>query len=391
MKQLISVIAMNVRSIPQRASMSIATILSVAMMVGVLLGFLAMANGFRATLSGTGADDVAMILRGGSQAELNSNLQRTDTRLIEVAPGIASDGNGNPIMSAELYVIVDGLKRSSQTEANLPLRGVESQAVNLRQNFEITAGRMFEPGAAELVVGEGVIREFSGFDLGETIRLGTNEWTVVGTFSTGGSAFDSEIWTDLGVVQNLYQRGSSVQSIRVRLTSPEAIEALREYTDSEDRLNVDVSSEREYFAASAGGTTNLIEFVAWPLAITMAIGAFAGAWNTMYSSVETRMREIATLRTIGFSGFAAFAGTMIESLVLASIGGVLGALAIYIGANGVSASTLGSGFTQVVFTFAVTGSSIVSGIVLALIVGFLGGIIPGIRAARVPLLAVHSG
>lgn len=391
MKQLFAVIAMNIRSIPQRASMSIATIVSVALMVGVLLGFLAMSNGFRATLSGSGADDVAIILRGGSQTELNSVLQRADARLIEVAPGIAADAEGNPVLSSELYVIVDGIKRSSQTEANLPLRGVQSQAASLRQNFEISAGRMFEPGTAELVVGEGVIREFEGFNLGETIRLGTNDWTVVGTFSTGGSAFDSEIWTDLGVVQNLYQRGSSIQSIRVRLTSAEALDTLREYTEGEDRLNVDVNSEAAYFADSAGGTALLIEFVGWPLAITMAIGAFAGAWNTMYSSVDARTREIATLRTIGFSGFTAFMGTLIESLVLALIGGLLGVLAIYLLFNGASASTLGSGFTQVVFTFAVTGGSVLSGLTLALVVGLLGGIIPGIRAARVSLLATSSG
>lgn len=390
MKQLFAVIGMNIRSIPQRAGMSIATVLSVALMVGVLLGFLAMANGFRATLSGSGADDVAIILRGGSQTELNSVMAREDARLIEVAPGIATDEGGDPVMSAELYVIVDGIKRSSQTEANLPLRGVQPNAQSLRQNFSITQGRMFEPGAAELVVGEGVLREFAGFDLGQTIRLGNNTWTVVGVFSTGGSVFDSEIWTDLGVVQNLYQRGSSIQSIRVRLTSPEAIEDLRAYTEAEDRLNVDVSSEVEYFADSAGGTAMLIEFVGWPLSIVMAIGAFAGAWNTMYSSVDARTREIATLRTIGFSGFTAFMGTLIESLVLAFLGGVVGVIAIYLLFNGVTASTLGGGFTQVVFTFAVTSGSIIAGLILAVSVGFLGGIIPGIRAANVSLLAVHS-
>lgn len=390
MKQLIAVILMNIRSIPQRASMSIATILSVGLMVGVLMGFLAMSDGFRATLSGSGAEDVAIVLRGGSQAELNSVMTRDDVRLIEVAPGIATDSEGNPVLSAELYVIVDGIKRSSQTDANLPLRGVQLQAVNLRQNFEITAGRMFEPGAAELVVGEGVIREFEGFDLGQTIRLGNNNWTVVGTFSTGGSVFESEIWADLGVVQNLYQRGSGVQSIRARLTSVEAIEELRAYTEGEDRLNVDVSSEVEYFADTAGGTVLLIEFVGWPLAIIMAIGAFAGAWTTMYSSVDARTREIATLRTIGFSGFAAFTGTLIESLVLSLIGGLIGVAVVYLVFNGVSASTLGGGFTQVVFTFAVTPAAAVNGIILAVMVGFLGGLIPAFRAARVPLLAVHS-
>lgn len=390
MKQLFAVIGMNVRSIPQRAGMSIATIASVAFMVAVLLGFLAMANGFQKTIDGSGADDVAVFLRGGSQAEVNSVLAREDARLIEVAPGIATDEGGDPIMSAELYVIVDGIKRASQTEANLPLRGVQEQAVNLRQNFELTSGRMFEPGTAELVVGEGVIREFEGFDLGQTIRLGSNTWTIVGTFSTGGSVFDSEIWTDLGVVQNLYQRGSSVQSIRAQLTSPEAIEEVRAYVENEDRLNLDVTSERQYFADSAGGIATLLRLVGWPLSIVMAIGAFAGAWNTMYSSVDARTKEIATLRTIGFSGFTAFMGTLIESLVLALLGGALAILAIYILFNGNTASTLGGGFTQIVFSFDVTLGSAISGLVLALAVGFLGGIIPGIRAAQVSLLAVHQ-
>lgn len=390
MKQLFAVIGMNVRSIPQRAGMSIATITSVAFMVAVLLGFLAMANGFEKTVNGSGSDDVAVFLRGGSQAEINSVLAREDARLIEVAPGIATDESGDPIMSAELYVIVDGIKRASQTEANLPLRGVQQQAVNLRQNFELTGGRMFEPGTAELVVGEGVIREFEGFELGQTIRLGSNSWTIVGTFSTGGSVFDSEIWADLGVVQNLYQRGSSVQSLRAQLTSPEAIEEVRAYVEGEDRLNLDVTSEREYFADSAGGIATLLKFVGWPLSIVMAIGAFAGAWNTMYSSVDSRTREIATLRTIGFSGFTAFMGTLIESLVLALLGGALAILVIYLLFNGNSASTLGGGFTQIVFSFEVTLGSVISGLVLALSVGFLGGIIPGIRAAQVSLLAVHQ-
>ncbi|MEN0654303.1 MULTISPECIES: ABC transporter permease [Hyphobacterium] len=390
MKQLFAVIGMNIRSIPQRAGMSIATITSVAFMVAVLLGFLAMANGFEKTVNGSGSDDVAVFLRGGSQAELNSVLAREDARLIEVAPGIATDENGDAILSAELYVIVDGIKRSSQTEANLPLRGVQASATDLRQNFAVTSGRMFEPGAAELLVGEGVIREFEGFDLGQTIRLGNNTWTVVGTFSTGGSVFDSEIWTDLGVVQNLYQRGSSVQSIRARLTSPDAIEQVRTYIEGEDRLNLDVTSEREYFADSAGGIATLLKWVGWPLSIVMAIGAFAGAWNTMYSSVDSRTREIATLRTIGFSGFTAFMGTLIESLVLALLGGALAILVIYVLFNGNSASTLGGGFTQIVFSFQVTMGSVISGLVLALAVGFLGGVIPGLRAANVPLLAVHQ-
>lgn len=388
-KQIGAVTMINLRSIPQRAGLSLATIISIALVTGVLLGFLAMSNGFRATLQGTGSDNVAVMLRAGSQAELNSGLSSEDVRLVEEAPGIARDAEGRPLVSGELYVIVDGTKRASQTDANLPLRGVGEQALNLREGFEIVEGRMFEPGTNELVVGASVLREFDGFDLGTTIRLGANEWVVVGIFSTGGSVFESEIWADISVIQNLYNRGTGVQSIRARLTSPEAIEALRAWEEDEPRVNLDIESETDFFATQAGGTAVLIEFIGWPLAITMAIGALAGAWNTMYSSVDTRMREIATLRAIGFSGFAAAVGTMVESIVLAAIGGLVGAGAVYLLFNGVSASTLGSGFTQVVFSFAVTGGSVIAGMIMAVVIGFLGGLVPAIRSAYVPLLTVH--
>lgn len=387
--QTIAVTMINLRSIPQRWALSLATIFSIALVVAVLLGFLAMANGFRATLSSTGSDDVAVMLRGGSQAELNSGLSRDDQRVVAEAPAIARDASGEPIVSGELYVIVDGIKRSSQTEANLPLRGVGPLAATLREGYEIVEGRSFEVGSNELVVGQAVQREFAGFDLGQTIRLGTNDWVVVGVFSTGGSVFESEIWADLGTIQNLYQRGSSIQSIRARMTSPEALESLQSFVENEPRLNLDVSSEADYYADQAGGTSDLIMFLGWPLAIAMAIGALAGAWNTMYSSVDTRMKEIATLRAIGFAGSSAAIGTMVESMLLAVLGGLIGAVAVFLVFDGISASTLGGGFTQVVFSFAVTTDAIINGIVLALIIGFAGSIFPAIRAARIPLLAVH--
>jgi len=390
LKQTTAVTLLNLRSIPQRWGMSLATVLSIALVVGVLLGFMAMASGFRATMDGAGSDDVAIMLRGGAMAETNSNVSRDEVRLLEVAPGIATGPEGEPLISAELYVVADGVKRTTQTRANLALRGLGLHGPNLRPQFELVEGRMFEPGAGELIVGESVLREFDGFGLGETIRLGNNDWRVVGVFSTGGSVFDSEIWTGLGVVQNLYQRGSSVQTARARLTSPEAIEQLREYVENEPRLNLEVLSERAYFARSAGGTTNLIMFLGWPLAIAMAIGALAGAWNAMYASVDSRTRELATLRAIGFGGLPAFIAAMVEAVVLAFLGGLVGAAATWLIFDGVSASTLGGGFTQVVFAFAVTGDAVVQGVILAVIVGFLGGFVPAIRAARTPLLAVHS-
>ena len=390
LSQIAAVTMINLRSIPQRWGMSLATVLSVALVVAVLLGFLAMANGFRQTVEGTGSDEVAVMLRSGSQAELNSGFGRDTVRLVEAAPGVAADAEGEPILSAELYVIADGRKRATGTDANLPLRGVGADAPALREGFSIVEGRLFASGSNELVVGQGVVREFEGFDLGQTIRLGPNEWRVVGVFSTGGSVFDSEIWADVGVIQNLYQRGGAFQSIRARLTGEGGLEALRAYVDEEPRLDLDVYTEREYFAESAGGTSDLIMFLGWPLAIAMAIGALAGAWNAMYASVDSRIQEIATLRAIGFGGFPAFIGTMTESMLLALIGGGIGAAATYLLFDGVSASTLGGGFTQIVFAFAVTPAAVVSGVVLALIVGAFGGLFPAIRAARAPLLAVHG-
>lgn len=388
--QILAVTSINLRSITQRWGMSLATILSIALVVGVLLGFLAMANGFRATVSGTGSEQIAVLLRSGAQAELNSGFGRDTVRLIETAPGVARDADGNAILSAELYVITDATKRSTGNDASLSLRGVDEMAPRLRENFQIVEGRMFAEGSNEIVVGEGVIREFSGFDLDTTIRMGPNEWRIVGIFSTGGSVFDSEIWADIGTVQNLYQRGASYQSIRVELDGEGGLEALRQYVENEPRLDLDVETEKDFFAQSAGGLSNLIMYLGWPLAIIMAVGALAGAWNAMYASVDSRIREIATLRTLGFSGFAAFVGTLVESLMLAFIGGLVGALITYFVFDGVSASTLGGSFTQVVFSFAVTPAAVVNGVVLALLVGLLGGFFPALRASRVPLLEVHG-
>lgn len=388
--QILAVTSINLRSIPQRWGMSLATILSIALVVGVLLGFLAMANGFRATVSGTGSEQIAVLLRAGSQAELNSGFGRDTVRLIETAPGVARDDDGSAILSAELYVITDATKRSTGNDASLSLRGVDDMAPRLRENFQIVQGRIFSEGSNEIVVGEGVIREFSGFDLDTTIRMGPNEWRIVGIFSTGGSVFDSEIWADIGTVQNLYQRGASYQSIRVELDGEGGLEALRQYVEDEPRLDLDVETEKDFFAQSAGGLSNLIMYLGWPLAIIMAVGALAGAWNAMYASVDSRIREIATLRTLGFSGFAAFVGTLVESLMLAFIGGLVGAVITYFVFDGVSASTLGGSFTQVVFSFAVTPAAVVSGVILALLVGLLGGFFPALRASRVPLLEVHG-
>jgi len=391
MLQVAAVTAVNLKSIPQRLWLSLSTVVAVALVVVVLLSFLAMANGFQRTLTGAGAEDVAVILRGGSQAELNSVVLRDQVRLIEDGPGIAKIPEGKPLVSAELYLTVDGIKRSTGTKANLPLRGIGQEGAATRKGITIVEGRMFKPGSNEVVVGKGLLSEFQGFEFGSNPMFGTARWTVVGVFEAGGSVFESEIWADLPVVQSLFKRYNVFQTVRARLESAAALDTLKRYSDDDPRLKLDVKSEAAYFAEQAQNTSMLIEKLGWPLAIAMALGALAGALNTMYSSVAARAVEIATLRAIGFGGFPAFVGTLAESLILAAIGGVVGAAATYLLFDGFTTSTMGASFTQVVFSFKLTPLLIGQGVLLALIVGLIGGLFPAIRAARMPIVAGLQG
>jgi putative ABC transport system permease protein len=385
--QIVAVTAINLKSMGQRLWLSLSTVVAVGLVVMVLLSFLAMANGFQRTITGSGAPDIAVVLRGGSQSEINSVVSRDQVRLVEDGPGIAKGADGKPLVSAELYLTVDGIKRTTRTKANLPLRGVGPEGARLRRGITLVEGRMFNPGTNEIVVGKGLRTEFAGFDLGQTVTFATTRWTVVGVFAAEGSVFESEIWADLPVVQSLFKRNNVFQTVRARLTSPGALADLKTYADNDPRLKLDVKSEAEYFADQASRTSDLIQKLGWPLAIAMAFGALAGALNTMYSSVAARAVEIATLRAIGFGGLPAFVGTLIESLILAAIGGALGALATYLIFDGFTASTLGASFTQVVFSFQLSPRLIGQGVMLALIVGLIGGLFPAIRAARMPIVA----
>jgi putative ABC transport system permease protein len=273
------------------------------------------------------------------------------------------------------------------TKASLPLRGLGPQGPALRRGVVMTAGRMFNPGSNEIIVGRALGKEFEGFELDQTVTFNNTRWTVVGIFAADGSVFESEIWADLPVLQSLFKRAGAVQTVRARLTSPAAIESLRAYSDNDPRLKLDVMSEAAYFAQQASNTSDLIQKLGWPLAIAMAFGSLAGALNTMYSSVAARATEIATLRAIGFGGFSTFVGTLVESLILAAVGGVIGAAATYLVFDGFTASTMGASFSQVVFNFQLSPRLIGQGLLLALVVGLFGGLFPALRAARMPIVA----
>lgn len=385
LKQILAITVMNLKGLKQRFWQSSAAIFSIALVIAVMVAFLSMADGFEKTVAGTGSNTVAIIMRQGAQAELNSGLSLEQTKLLSNAPGVARE-NGKPLNSSELYVIVDLKKRSTGLSVNAPMRGIDQAGLDIRENVRIIGGRMFEPGRNEIVVGNNAQKQFAGLDLGDTISFGANNWKVVGVFEAGGSVFESELWADAKVVQALFKRGSSYQSVRLKLDSPDAIQKIKDFAAADPRLNVDVKTEAEYYADQSKPLTNLIRWVGYPLAFVMALGALAGALNTMYTSVLARMNEITTLRALGFGTFPSFVGTLVESIAIAIIGSLLGLIFAYIFFDGMLVSTLnGASFTQAVFRFSITPKLAIQAFQLAVVVGIVGGFFPALRAARMPI------
>jgi putative ABC transport system permease protein len=384
--QIVIITVMNLRNLSQRLGTSSVAIFGVACVVGVLIGVMSMASGFQRTMLSTGSTDIALIMRSGATSEMSSGIGYDQVQLIAQSPGIARDENGQPIASAELYVIVDLFKKATDTSANVPLRGVDDNAFNIREKMKIIEGRRFEPGRNELIAGRGAHSQFANLEVGSVVKLGTTEWTVVGVFEDSGGLAESELWADARVLQDAYRRGNSFQSVRVKLESPEALDTLKEAIASNPQLEMDAQLEVDFLAAQAEPVSLFIKAIGYPVAILMSLGAIFGAINTMYASVSSRTREIATLRALGFGAFPVAFSTLFESLVLALIGGAIGALVVYLAFNGYSVSTLNfSSFSQVVFDFAVTGDLLVQGVIAAAVIGLVGGFFPAVRAARLPV------
>jgi putative ABC transport system permease protein len=326
-----------------------------------------------------------MVLRTGADSEMTSGLSREQTRLIADAPGVAR-ADGVALASAELFVIINLPKRSTGTDANVPMRGVDAAAYAVRGNVEIIEGRRFESGRNEVVVGIGAARSFAGLEVGNTIRLGASQWNVVGVFTAGGGVAESEVWTDASVLQSAYHRGDSFQAVYARLTSPAAFGAFRDALTKDPRLNSKVIRQDEYYAEQSTMITQFIRGIGVFIAIMMAMGALFGALNTMYGAVAARVREIATLRALGFGAGPVVWSVLFESVVVALIGGTLGGLAAWMAFDGFRASTINwQTFSQVAFAFSVTPALLVRAVILATIIGVIGGLFPAIRAARLPI------
>jgi putative ABC transport system permease protein len=383
LKQILEITWMNLLGIRERLGLAAVVIVGLAGVVGVFTALLAMSRGFEATLAATGSDANAIVLRSGSNAELNSVLTVDALGLVEQLPGVRRAADGSPLASGEIVVISELPRRGERLGANVTLRGVGGDAFELRPSFRIVEGRRFEPGLQELIVGRGVSRQFEGATLGGTLRLRGQDWAVVGVFETGDS-FESEIWTDVRTAQTAWGRNAFSIAL-VGLEDAGAFEAYKAAVTADPRLNVDVERERAFYSGQTGGVTRNIGFLASVVAVIMGLGAIFAALNTMYAAVSARTREIATLRALGFRGLPVVVSVLVESMALAVLGGLLGALLAYLLFNGMTVSTLGGGFTQVVFAFKVTPDLLVRGVVISLVIGFVGGLLPAIRAARLPV------
>ena len=387
--QVREIVLMNLRSIPQRLGASLVIVIGIAGVVGVLVAMLSMSTGLNKTLTATGDPDRAIVLRGGANGELASFLERASVTQIKQDPAIARGADGLPVASAELIVITEVPRKGERSGANVSLRGVEPAGFTLRPELKLLEGRRFTPGLRELMVGKGAYTQFDGLQVGSRLKFRGSYWQVVGVFETG-DAHDSALWADLETVQSAFGR-SGASSVVARLAYRDALGALKRRLESDPQLNVEVKTEQEFFSAQSSGLTRQIGFLTNIVAVIMAFGALFGALNTMYSAVSARTAEIGTLRALGFGNAPVVASVMAEAMALSLLGGVIGAVTAYLLFNDYSVSTLSGSFTQVAFNFAVTPGLVLQGLIWALGIGFLGGLAPALRAARLPVTAALRG
>jgi len=375
----------NLRSVKARWTSAIVAVLGIAGTVGVFVAMLSLARGFKATLVSSGSEDNAIIMRAGATSEMTGGVTTDSVKIVQDAPGIARSANG-PLVTPEVVLVAPIPLISTGTDANVQVRGVSKNVLQIRRQIKMVQGRMFTPGLTEIVVGKNANISYAGLTLGNTISLGSVRWLIVGVFDAGGSAFDSEIWGDAHLIGPAYNRPDTFfQSITVHLASPDSLQQLKDSLTTDPRLNVDVTREIDYYSKQSTRLTKLITILGGLVAAIMAIGAVFGALNTMYSAVSERGREIATMRAIGFGGPSVVFSFVIEALLIAFVGGLIGCVAV-LPLNGLTTGAMNlQTFSHLAFAFKITPELLVKGIIFALAMGVVGGLLPAIRAAVQPV------
>lgn len=388
-QQILLLIRVNLLSIPRRLAISLSMAISVALVVCVLAGFLAMAKGFETALIGTGSPTVAVMLGGGTNQEMGSQIPATIVRAVKTATtdiGVTRTPEGNTILSRELVVPVDIARKHEGALQTVSLRGMDVAGISMRDGLRLTGGQLFALGSRELMLGDALARKL-GYTVGDVVRIGSLDWRISGQFATQSSVFESEIWAAIEAVQMAFRRQGEVQSLRLRLVDPASLSALEQYASTMAQTPLVLVTEAELYASQAGGTADLIRLFGWPLAGLMAVGATAGALNTMMSSVSDRTVEIATVRALGFGRGAAFFATWVEACALAGAGATVGIVVSWMGLNGLEASTLGVNQTQIMFQLTTDAEVMALAVALGFAIGAIGGAAPAFMATRLPIAA----
>ena len=379
-------ISYNFRSIRARWPSTVVAILGIAGTVGVFVAMLSLARGFRATMVASGSSGNALVMRAGSSSEMMGGISLDSIKVLQDKPGVARDSAGAALLTQDVVGVVALPLVSTGTDANVQVRGVSPNVLQIRTFVKIAEGRMFQPGLAELVVGENASKTYAGLKMGNTINFAGGRWQIVGIFDAGGSAFDSEVWSDSKTLNQVLQRPPNIfQSATIHLASPSDFRTFKDAVISDPQMNVDVVREIDYYAKQSTTMTKLISVVGTIVATIMAFGAIFGALNTMYSAVTERGREIATMRALGFSSWNVLLSFLFEALLISIVGGILGCIAV-IPLNGFTTSTMNfQTFSNLAFAFKITFDLLLMGILFALIMGVLGGLLPAIRASIRPV------
>jgi putative ABC transport system permease protein len=387
LSQIVAVTSVNLRSIRARMGSSSVAVIGIAGVVLVFVAVLSIAEGVATTMKASGDPSTVLILRDGSDTEMTSGLAGDQTRIIQDAPGIARDGAGNPMTSPELFVVVDHPLKRSGSPANVPLRGVTEEAFKVHKNLKIVDGRNFQPGQNEIIAGRAASRQFVDLTVGRQIKWGENTWTLVGIFDDGGSVSESELWCDVKVLQPAYRRGNSYQSVYARLASPDSFNELKDSLTANPQLQVTAMRAPEYYGSQTETLQKIVRIIGGIIGVLMGVGAVFGAVITMYTAVASRTREIATLRALGFGSVPVVISVLVESAILALAGGIVGGVIAYLAFNGYETATMNfQSFSQIAFKFAVTAPLLGKALFYAVLMGLLGGMLPAIRAARLPVV-----
>jgi len=394
-KQAITLVRVNFKSLPKRLAASLVTILSIACVSAVILSILAMTQGMMKTLEQTGLDNTLLVMRAGAVSELQSVMFPAEVNILKNHQQVLHDENDQAIVSAEMFVNAEykykdktKIKQGVVNSQSLALRGISQNTYLFRPNFRMVSGKKFTSGLRQLVIGRAIARRMPELQIGSSITLGGTTWLISGVFSDNNSVFESELWADLGVVQSDYQRGNTIQSVRIAIKAQTDLALLEQEWQADPRLNIRLLAEKQFFAEQGENLTRLIRWIGFPVAMIMALGAMVAALNTMYAAIASRSKEIATHKAMGFSPFAISSAIISEAILLGIIGAFLGIIPLYLLFDGWTAATQNAAnLSQMMFNFELTFELMLKTLFISTVIGLLGGMLPAIKAIRMPVIS----